>query len=62
MQVSLREPSLYPLIMVNDLDVYDDTVKFADGDTTLWEIIMRDQQPASALITVVNQWLFQLGD
>jgi hypothetical protein len=45
--------------MVNDLNVSDDTVKFVD-DTTLWEIIMRDQQPASALplgISNCSSWV-----
>ena len=64
-QIGKLQFGVYPkdldlfISMVNDLNVSDDTVKFVD-DTTLWEIIMRDQQPASALplgISNCSSWV-----
>jgi hypothetical protein len=46
------------LIMVNDLNVSDDTVKFVD-DTTIWEIVLKGQDSNSVLpsqITESTKW------
>jgi hypothetical protein len=46
------------LIIVNDLNVSDDTVKFVD-DTTLWEIVLKGQESNSVLpsqITESTKW------
>ena len=46
------------LIMVNDLNVSDDTVKFVD-DTTIWEIVLKGQESNSVLpsqITESTKW------
>ena len=54
-------PELGPLlflIMVNDLNVSDDTVKFVD-DTTIWEIVLKGQESNSVLpsqITESTKW------
>ena len=46
------------LIIVNDLNVSDDTVKFVD-DTTIWEIVLKGQESNSVLpsqITESTKW------
>ena len=49
------------LIMVNDLSVSPDTVKFVD-DTTIWEIIRKSQTFSSVLPAQINEstnWVLQ---
>ena len=51
------------LIMVNDLTVSDDTVKLVD-DTTIWEIILKDQVSMSILLlqnTECPDWVSRIN-
>ena len=47
------------LIMVNDLKVSDDSVKFVD-DTTLWEIITSAQSSTSVLQPQINELIKEI--